>query len=274
MVNEWSESDAQDGLSNEAPLDVPDRDEARELWQLHRQADSERGTEGPPVDVGPDVIAARAAVEAAYAGAETRALDDPEQTADAGGDAYRRAGAHADAEREAVEEDCERPERPITSVLTEGDASDTAVEPIFMPVDLADIDSRTSVNRINLADNVPDVMLVPTYDGYLDVVMHGDATGTQANIDYEPVDFTLDQTATMIAASPSWEGRPLRLMSCSTAEADYAQQLADRLGTVVYAPDGVLSVAGGVKEVLFGGKWRRFEPHDAAGMRRDIERDE
>ena len=35
------------------------------------------------------------------------------------------------------------------------------------------------------------IELKPTYDGYLDVVMHGDQTSTQADIRGDRIDFTL-----------------------------------------------------------------------------------
>lgn len=131
---------------------------------------------------------------------------------------------------------------------------------VSLPLSDATIASRSTENRINLADNVGDVKLTPDFGGYLDVVMHGDATKTQANIDGQPVDFTLDEVVAMVRRDPDWRRRPIRLMSCSTGEADYARKLAEVLQVPVYAPSNILSVKGGMKRVLHGGVWRRFEP--------------
>jgi hypothetical protein len=127
------------------------------------------------------------------------------------------------------------------------------------------IAARTTQNRINLADNVPNVASQPEYGGYLDVVMHGDAHGTQSYVEGRHTDFSLDQTCKLVEQSAAWGGRPIRLMSCSTGAAEYAQQMANRLGAPVYAPDGTLRVnADGTKYVMdhpdgAPGGWRRFE---------------
>ena len=77
---------------------------------------------------------------------------------------------------------------------------------------------------------------------------------------------SLDDTARIIEQSPTWDGRPVRLMSCETGAGDFAQDLADRLAVPVYAPDGALvPYWDGTKEVLVHddgtpGMWRRFEP--------------
>jgi hypothetical protein len=126
--------------------------------------------------------------------------------------------------------------------------------------------ARSTENRIALADDVPAIELKPTYDGYLDVVMHGDRTGTQADINGNRIDFSLPETAGMIESSPSWDHRPIRLLSCSVGQDRYAQELADRLRVPVYAPDGLLVVAhDGTTSVMSAdgttsAGWRRFEP--------------
>jgi hypothetical protein len=130
-----------------------------------------------------------------------------------------------------------------------------------LPLREEDISPRTTDNRINLADNVPRVNQAVDYGGYLDVVMHGDAEHTQANLDGVSVDFTLEQTAKMVQESPSWEHRPIRLMSCSTGQGEYAQQLADKLDVPVYAPTDILKLRhDGTMVIKNGGSWRRFEP--------------
>ena len=106
-----------------------------------------------------------------------------------------------------------------------------------LPVSPEDITARSTDNRIDLADNVHDsVEKKQTYGGYLDVVMHGNEFGTQADINGERRDFTLEETAQLIEASSEWRDRPIRLLSCNTGAGDYAQALSDRLGVPVYAP--------------------------------------
>ena len=129
------------------------------------------------------------------------------------------------------------------------------------PISPEEIAARTTENRINLADNVKGVSKIQEYGGYLDVVMHGDAEGTQASIAGKPIDFSMEETARMVEGSPTWNDRPLRLMSCHTGSGDYAQQLADRLQVPVYAPTDYLCVySDGTSEILHGGTWKRFEP--------------
>lgn len=142
---------------------------------------------------------------------------------------------------------------------------DTAPPPDYtetgLPITNDAVTDRTSDHRINLADDVPAARLEPVYGGYLDLIMHGDAFGTQAAVNGQRVDFTLDQTAQLIQGSPAWDGKlPIRLMSCSTGQAEYSQDLADTIGVPVYAPDDILAVGGGTKVVLHDGSWRRFEP--------------
>jgi hypothetical protein len=145
--------------------------------------------------------------------------------------------------------------------LDEADAVRAADHASWLPLSQDAITERTSENRINLADNVPAVPYVREYGGYLDVVMHGDADGTQANVNGQSVDFSLDETADLIRSSPSWSDRPIRLMSCSTGQESYAQDLSDELGVPVYAPTDALEPRfDGTKVVLNGGSWRRFEP--------------
>lgn len=163
---------------------------------------------------------------------------------------WDRAGAIADA-RAAVE--------------AAYDESDTASTDWRLPVSAADIEIRTTANRVDLADDVPAVEAQATYEGYLDVVMHGDEHGTQAHVNGRAADFTLEQTARLIESSPAWHERPIRLWSCETGSSEYAQDLADRIRAPVYAPDGLLYVSDdGTREVRTRedepGLWRRFEP--------------
>lgn len=132
-----------------------------------------------------------------------------------------------------------------------------------LPVATGAIGQRTTAERIDLADDVHgSVVNTKSYGGYLDIVMHGDASGTQADIDGNRVDFSLDDTATMIRESPSsWRRRPIKLLSCSTGRDRFAQDLADRVQVPVYAPTDVLHVRyDGSTFIGDGGTWRRFEP--------------
>jgi len=130
-----------------------------------------------------------------------------------------------------------------------------------LPVSNEDISERTTANRINLADNVPWVARVPERGGYLDVVMHGDAQGTQADIDGIPINFTLEDTAQMVRECPAWGQRPIRLMSCTTGEGNFGQELADSLRVPVYAPTDRLQVRDdGTTYIHKNGSWKRFEP--------------
>ena len=155
--------------------------------------------------------------------------------------------------------------RPKHAMAPEGDSSEAEVhEALPLAADL--IAERTTTNRIDLADNVRAIDLKQSYAGYLDVVMHGDETGTQAYIDGLSVDFTLSETAQMVESSPRWEHRPIRLLSCSTGRDSYAQELSDALEVPVYAPNGTLHVLPDGNTFIESpdcanaGAWRRFEP--------------
>lgn len=164
--------------------------------------------------------------------------------------------ANADAAWSAAE--ARQAQEQRTAEARQRVAATVADLPPLQPVDII---NRTSENRVTLADDVGAIQLTPTYDGYLDVVMHGDATGTQADIGGQRTDFTAEQTAQLIESTRSWDHRPIRLMSCSTGQEGYAQQLADRLRVPVYAPDEALSVyANGRTTVDNDGRWRRFQP--------------
>jgi hypothetical protein len=130
-----------------------------------------------------------------------------------------------------------------------------------LPFTAADLAARTSDNRVDLADDVVPVILTPDYGGYLDLVIHGDAEGTQADLRGRRTNLTLEETATLIERTPTWEQRPVRLLSCSVGKEEYAQRLADRLGVPVYAPSDLLRVEeDGRTAIDADGSWRRFEP--------------
>lgn len=131
-----------------------------------------------------------------------------------------------------------------------------------LPVPSGAIGQRTTADRIDLADDCHRAVVnTKSYGGYLDIVMHGDAHGTQADIDGKRIDFSLDDTAAMIRESPAWKSRPIRLLSCSTGRDRFAQDLADRVQVPVYAPTDILKVRyDGSTFIGDGGAWRRFGP--------------
>jgi hypothetical protein len=125
----------------------------------------------------------------------------------------------------------------------------------------ANVAARTTDNRVNLADDVTNTENTRTFDGYLDVVMHGGPNGTEAHINGDVRPYTLEETAQLVEQTAGWDHRPVRLMSCSTGQETYAQDLANRLGVPVYAPSGDLLVfPDGSTAIDNGGQWRRFEP--------------
>lgn len=122
------------------------------------------------------------------------------------------------------------------------------------------VTDRTQDNRIQLADD-RDIDGVRDYGGYLDVAIHGDETSVQADFNGERVNLSFEEFAHLIETSPAWRERPIRLIACEVGRGDYAQQLADRLGSVVYAPtDAIGPTAEGRFQIADGGRWRRFEP--------------
>jgi len=124
-----------------------------------------------------------------------------------------------------------------------------------------EISQRTSRNRIDLADDISAISLKPTYDGYLDLVIHGNEAATAAVIDDREIYTSVDEVATLIQNSPSWDHRPIRFLSCSTGKGTLAQELANRIGAPVYAPSNLLDVYDdGSTFVEYPGSWRRFEP--------------
>ena len=234
-------------------------DETQDGWG----AKSEKGESHP----GESLVEAGATDSSA---AETSISSHAGQAIDAGKRAEIRIDTTPGADLDTAIEDDPTPDRPRETVARE--AVNEAFEPPYyrlaesenieeLPVSQDDIATRTTDNRINLADNVPSTANSPEYGGYLDVVMHGDETGTQAAVAGQSKDFTLEETAKMIESSPSWEQRPIRLMSCSTGKENYAQHLANRLDVPVYAPSDILDVRpNGELYIYRNGAWRRFEP--------------
>jgi hypothetical protein len=85
--------------------------------------------------------------------------------------------------------------------------------------------------------------VAPTPGEYT-VTLHGNEYTTAApTVDGDRVSLSADELAREIESDPNWHGENIRLMSCNTGRAPadgsdaYGQQLADRLGTPVEAPD-------------------------------------
>ena len=116
---------------------------------------------------------------------------------------------------------------------------------------------------------------IPPEPGSYTVVMHGNSDSTYVGAD--PI--SADDLGTMLENDPNYHGEPVRLFSCETGQGTdpYAQELADRLGVDVSAPDQLawadingntfVTSANGtdiygrpVPNVPYDGKWQPFQP--------------
>lgn len=121
--------------------------------------------------------------------------------------------------------------------------------------------------------------LVRPLDGYHDVVVHGNAQGffepgrvNEAGVGFSAGDTHPTHIADAIRANPSYDGGPVRLVSCHTGTAakgasdnPAAQAIANELGVPVMAPTNKVGVSSrlgpGQTPVIFdGGYWRTFLP--------------
>lgn len=85
---------------------------------------------------------------------------------------------------------------------------------------------------------------VKPQSGALDVIGHGETTGIDVN------NITIQggkiknlnhrQLAKLITNNPEFVGQDIRLISCSTGKGDFAQNLANKLNTNVFAPNEVI----------------------------------
>lgn len=105
-------------------------------------------------------------------------------------------------------------------------------------------------------------------NGTLDVSAHGDAY----SIDHLDQSINAKQAADIIRRHPEFTGQPIRLLSCNTgAKADgVAQQLANEVGVIVWAPENYLWAHDNGGFSIGPGEWvgkpgaRRFQaayPH-------------
>jgi hypothetical protein len=116
-------------------------------------------------------------------------------------------------------------------------------------------------------------------DGYHDVVVHGQNQGmfvpgrvNEAGVGFSAGDTHPTHIADAIRANPSYNGGPVRLLSCHTGtvaegalEIPAAQAVANELGVPVMAPTNKVGVSSrlgpGQKPTIFdGGYWRTFLP--------------
>ncbi|WP_257895041.1 hypothetical protein [Streptomyces anulatus] len=121
--------------------------------------------------------------------------------------------------------------------------------------------------------------LVRPINGYHDVVVHGNSQGffepgriNEAGSGFSAGDTHPTHIAEAIRANPSYDGGPVRLVSCHTGTASdgaldipAAQAVANELGVPVTAPTNKVGVSsrlgpGQVPVIFDGGYWRTFLP--------------
>ena len=101
--------------------------------------------------------------------------------------------------------------------------------------------------------------------GYFDVVIHGTGDGFQILKNGKWVSVSHRSLAGFLK-SCGYKGGPIRLLSCNAAAGKAAQNLANKLGTEVLAPDNILWVHGngaltiGKTAVRNTGKWLKLVP--------------
>ena len=80
-------------------------------------------------------------------------------------------------------------------------------------------------------------------NGMVDVVAHGSANSIEIQHAGKTVKIGSRTTAKLVSQLPDYKkGQPIRLLSCSTGSdpAGFAQNLANKLNVVVYAPNKIL----------------------------------
>ncbi|MFI9030777.1 hypothetical protein ACIGQF_35840, partial [Streptomyces sp. NPDC053560] len=120
---------------------------------------------------------------------------------------------------------------------------------------------------------------VKPLDGYHDVVVHGNNQGffepgrvNEAGAGFPAGDTHPTHIADAIRANPSYDGGPVRLVSCHTGtvaegalDIPAAQSVANELGVPVMAPTNKVGVSGRLgpgqtPSIFGGGYWRTFLP--------------
>ena len=124
----------------------------------------------------------------------------------------------------------------------------------------ATLSGRIKVNAEFGDTAIRNASRAPREEGFFDVIAHGTPTSI--------ADMPASEVADIIRETPSWQGQPVRLLSCSTAcpidgGPPVAQQLADDLGVSVKAPTTEIIVSSrGTMSLEDGGEWVVFTPGD------------
>jgi hypothetical protein len=117
--------------------------------------------------------------------------------------------------------------------------------------------------------NVIGAQVVEPWPGVHDVHTHGRPGRLTAIIDGNRVPLTPGTAEGVIRASGWKTGTPIRLMACDTA-GDFAQQLADRLGVEVWAPNADITIHWDTGAITFdapsNGDIGRFVRHSPRGV--------
>ncbi|MBD5080275.1 MAG: hypothetical protein HDT44_00735 [Ruminococcaceae bacterium] len=82
-------------------------------------------------------------------------------------------------------------------------------------------------------------------EGYTDIVCHGSPDELLIyGLDGEEWSYSAKEAANIIRNSKEYDGKAVRLISCSTGKGEncIAQQIADELGVNVLAPNEIISV--------------------------------
>lgn len=105
-------------------------------------------------------------------------------------------------------------------------------------------------------------------EGYTDVIIHGNPDTDKVSVFHNGKWQDLDQRrlATYVKHDMGYKSGPIRLISCSTGDKNFAQDFANKMGVKVIAPsdtvwahsDGKLTI--GPKSYINNGEWKEFIP--------------
>ncbi|MFF7357369.1 RHS repeat domain-containing protein [Streptomyces filipinensis] len=226
------------------------------------------GGAGVSEDAGEDSPRSVAAADKASAGSKALREAAPSETAADVADiaAAKAANARARTEQAARDADTDAV-KPSPVAAGASGASESQASPGVSKY----VRSEDPLNPL-----VPKTKKLP---GYHDVWIHGAPNGVAARFeDAEGGDLVNHRIfAQMLSRDSSYPGGPIRLCSCQTGAptGTFAQDLANKLGVEVTAPDGYLYVwpngrmtvgKPGAKieeNVYTGGSWRTFSPGPA-----------
>ncbi len=104
--------------------------------------------------------------------------------------------------------------------------------------------------------------------GYTDVIIHGNPDTDKVSVYHNGKWTDMDQRklAKYVKQDMGYISGPIRLISCSTGNKEFAQNFANKMGVEVIAPsntvwahsDGKLTI--GPKSYINNGKWNKFKP--------------